>query len=99
MIRGTTPTHTFMIPFDTSRIEDLRISYAQSDREIIVKDKDDCTLEGNTIKVTLSQEDTFLFDCKKTVALQVRVKTLDGTALSSEIITVKVGKCLNNEVL
>ena len=99
MIRGTTPTHTFMIPLHTASIADLRISYAQSDQEILVKKIEDCFLEGNTIKVTLTQEDTFLFDCKKTVAIQVRVKTLDGTALSSEIITVKVGKCLNNEVL
>lgn len=99
MIRGTTPTHIFTLPFDVSLVADLRISYAQSDQEILVKTKADGTLEGNTVKVTLSQKDTFLFDCKKMVMIQIRVLTTDGSALSSDIIYVKVDKCLNEEVL
>jgi hypothetical protein len=99
MIRGTTPTHEFTIPFEVSLIDDLRISYAQSDKEILVKTKGDCTLEGNTITVTLSQEETFLFDCSKNVMLQVRVLTTSGNVLSSDIITLSVGRCINDEVL
>lgn len=99
MIRGTTPTHIFTIPFDTALIADLRISYAQSGKEVIVKTKEEATLDGQTITVKLSQEDTFSFDCSKNVLVQVRVLTLGGEAVSSDVIVVSVEQCLNNEVL
>ena len=31
MIIGTTPTHTFDIPFDTSMVDEVKITYAQDD--------------------------------------------------------------------
>ena len=99
MIRGTTPTHEFTLPFDTSEIDDLRISYGQCDKEIVVKTRDDCRLDGNTVYVTLTQEDTFSFDCKKAIMIQVRVLKMDGCVLSTDVMIDKVGKCLNNEVL
>ena len=99
MIRGTTPTHIFNIPFDTSLIADLRISYAQGENEVVVKTKDDVTLDGQTITATLKQEETFRFDCSKKVLVQVRVLTLGGEAISSDVMTVSVERCLNNEVL
>lgn len=99
MIRGTTPTHIFSLPFEASIIADLRIIYAQNGEEKVVKKLEDCTADGQTITVTLSQEDTFKFDCSKTVQLQVRVLTLGGEALSSEVIIITVEQCLNEEVL
>jgi hypothetical protein len=99
MIRGTTPTHIFTIPFDTALIADLRISYAQCGKEVVVKKKEDATLDGQTITVKLSQEETFNFDCSKRVLVQVRVLTLGGEAVSSEVMVVSVEQCLNNEVL
>lgn len=100
MIRGTTPTHIFTIPFDTALIADLRIIYAQCGNEVLVKTKKDATLDGNTIAVTLSQEETFAFDCgKRVVDIQVRVLTLGGDALSSDIIITPIDRCLNDEVL
>lgn len=99
MIRGTTPTHTFTIPFDVSQIVDLRISYAQGENEIIVKSKSDCLLCENIIQVTLTQEDTFKFDCSKDIKMQVRVLKVDGEVKSSNIKLLTVGQCLNEEVL
>lgn len=99
MIRGTTPTHTFTIPFDVSSIKEVKIIYSQSDEQIICKRAEDCELSGTTIKTTLSQEDTFKFDCKKMVQIQVRVLTKAGQALSSLIQNVTVEKCLDDEVL
>ena len=99
MIRGTTPTHIFTIPFDTALIADLRISYAQCGKEVVVKTKEDATLDGQTITVKLTQEETFNFDCSKRVFVQVRVLTLGGEAVSSEVMMVSVEQCLNNEVL
>lgn len=99
MIRGTTPKHTFTIPFDTSTIDDVRIIYAQGDEQKFVKELADCTLDGNTISVTLTQEQTFLFTDDKLVQIQLRVKTNTGEILSSDVLVVFVGKCLDTEVM
>ena len=99
MIRGTTPTHTFNIPFDTSMVKEVKILYAQDDVKILEKKNGDCTLAGQSISVTLSQEDTFLFDSKKPVEIQIRVLTLGGDALASIPEKVGVSKCLDSEVL
>ena len=99
MIIGTTPTHTFDIPFDTSEVKEVKITYAQNNVSILEKKTVDCTQAGKTISVTLTQEDTFKFDCKKPIEIQVRILTLNGDVLSTIPQTVGVCKCLDNEVL
>ena len=99
MIRGTTPTHTFTIPFNTSNIQKVKILYCQNDELILRKKTQDCTLDGNTISVRLTQEDTFKFNCKANVHIQVRILTERGDSLVSKEIVASVGKCLEDEVL
>jgi predicted small metal-binding protein len=99
MRRGTTPTHTFTLPIAVDNVSEALIVYAQSDEEILRKTVNHCRMDGNTLAVDLTQEETFLFDCKRRVQIQVRVLTMDGKALASNIITTDVDKCLSNEVL
>ena len=102
MIRGTTPTHVFKIPLDVSLIEKLRVSYAQDGKVLITKQNSDqnVTLEGETVKVRLTQEETLLFDHSKSIAyVQIRVKTTGGEVLSSRIMNFNVFEALNDEVL
>ena len=99
MIRGTTPTHNFDIPFDTSMVKEVKVIYAQNDVVILEKRTEDCQLNGNTISVTLTQEDTFKFDCKKHVEIQVRILANNGEVFSSIPHKVGVAKCLDKEVL
>lgn len=99
MIRGTTPTHTFGIPFDTSILKEVKVIYAQDNIALVEKRIPDCLLGDNMIQVTLTQEDTFKFDCKKPVEIQVRVLTRNGDVLSTIPQKVGVAKCLDNEVL
>ena len=99
MIRGTTPTHTFNVPIDTSTIKEVRILYAQDDALVLVKETKDCELGDGIVKTTLSQDDTFMFDCKKCVEVQIRVLTEGGEALASVPVKVSVSKCLHDEVL
>jgi hypothetical protein len=80
-------------------VADALIVYAQSEEEIFRKTASQCHMEGNTLSVELTQEETFLFDCRKKVQIQVRVLTTEGKALASNIITKDVAKCLSNEVL
>lgn len=99
MIRGSTPTHIFTVPIDTKLLTCVHIVYAQNDTVVLVKHTEDCELDGYKITTTLTQEETFLFDCSKNVQIQLRLKTNDNTVLSSEVMTVYVGKCLENEVI
>lgn len=99
MIRGSTPAHIFTIPIQTSLISCVRVIYSQKDKVIILKETEDCTLDGNTITTTLTQEETFLFNCNDYVKIQLRIKTLDGKVMPSEIMRVSVGECLEEEVI
>ena len=97
MIRGTTPTHSFVLPFETSIVKSAKVIYAQSDAVIL--EKASCTMEGNTLSVRLTQEETLKFDCKKNVEIQLRILTEANDALTSDIITIDVARCLDEEVL
>ena len=99
MIRGTTPTHRFTLPIDTGLLRCVRIIYAQNDEVIFIKDTGDCTLEENTIAVTLTQEETFMIDCHKYLQIQIRALTLNDEALASQVLRVEVEKCLDSEVI
>lgn len=98
-MRGTTPTHTFKIPFDVSLVQKAVVIYAQDDIVVFSKETEQCHMNGNEISVTLTQEDTLKLDCKKLVQIQLRVLTTDGTALASVVTRMNVGKCLKDEVL
>lgn len=99
MIRGTTPTHTFTLPFDVSSIQTVKIIYSQDDVAVCEKLTADCVLNGETIQTTLTQEETLRFNCKQPVEIQLRILTTAGEALASVVEKVGVSKCLDDEVL
>lgn len=99
MIRGTTPIHTFEIPFDTYNIDKVNVIYAQDYKQVLKKTTDECELKGNQISLTLTQDDTLKFDSKRNVQIQVRVLTKDGKSLASYIETVVALRCLSDEVI
>ena len=99
MRQGTTPRHTFELPFGVDVIDKVRVIYSQNGINKLIKEKGDCILEGNTVQVNLTQEDTFLFDCRYPVKLQVRVLTIGGDALATEPYSMTVYECLEMEVI
>ena len=99
MIRGTTPTHIFTLPVETALLSELKIIYAQDDNILFCKKANNCEMTKNTASVTLTQDETFSFDCKKPVQIQVRALTVAGVSLSSPIMLISVEKCLDEEVL
>ena len=99
MIRGTTPTHIYNLPFDSSLIKELRIVYAQKNDELFTKTLPDCTASGSEIRCTLTQEETFLFDFNLLVQIQLRILTTGGDVVSTKIFTKSVDECLKEEVL
>lgn len=99
MRRLSTPTHTFTLDIDMMIVKTIRIVYAQGDSVILVKYGDDAQINGNTVSVRLTQEETKLFSASSSVQIQVDVLTTDGDALHSDIIKVSVSDVLSDEVM
>lgn len=99
MRRGTTAPQKLTLPISTDLIDVLEVTYKQGEKIILQKHKDDCELDGNTIKYTLTQEETFLFSHEKYATVQVRMKTNDGDVLGTEIEKVDVKESQSEEVL
>lgn len=97
--RGTTPTHIYTLPFEKELISDLRIKYFQNEREVLTKTREDVNLDGNNISFILSQEETFLFQEGKNALVQLKIKTIDGLVLNSDIIELRIDKSLDDEVI
>lgn len=98
MTRGTTPTHTFTLPdnLKTATFSALYITYAQHGTTVLEKTLDDVTNNNGVLTCTLTQADTLKFEvldqhcgCDK-VDVQVRLKTSDGVAMASDIMSVTI---------
>lgn len=98
MIRGTTPTLVFRLSIDCSALTILNIAFAQGGRIVLEKNLEQCSLDGNTASVTLTEEDTLLFDCNKKVEIQVRAGC-GKTRLASRVIVEDVGRILKDGCL
>ena len=105
MIRGTTPTLEFRLPFSASLIKSAQImvSYVDNYKEVIIeKGIDECVLEGMTISTELTQEETLAFPAPITAEVQLRVVVdRDGkdVTLATDTYKVKVKKLLKDGVL
>lgn len=102
MRRGTTPTITMELD-DNITVNDIAaatLSIAQSEKEVISKNLNDMTADGesNTLTVTLTQAETLLLDRYITAELQLKVKIGDDVT-ASDIIETKVKDIINEEVL
>lgn len=96
---GTTPTHTFTLPFGKEMLSEVRITYIQNKKKIITKEIDDLEIDGNDISLTLTQEETFLFEEGRNVSIQLKIKTTDELVFNSDIIEMRINKSLDNEVI
>lgn len=111
MIRGTTPTHNFTLPFDPPDGAEYRIVYAQGEdyKEKILFEitTGRCNVKDRVISVRLAQSETLLFDCTPVwstgrlapppVKIQVGVQTPGKDILWGKIITTTVDRCLRKD--
>lgn len=96
MIRGTTPTLEFTLPFSTDLIDEAYITVAQYKKPVFEKAKSDCTLNGNTISVKLTQEETLKLKAGAKVEMQIRCLTTTNDAIASEIIVCDAERILKD---
>lgn len=99
MIRGTTPRLEFTLPFDVSQIEKSYITFMQDNMIVLDKTFDDCEAVENMLIVNLTQEETLKLKAGKVVEMQIRVRTISGDALASNIIRVNAERILRDGVI
>lgn len=98
MRQGTTPTIQITInDIDLNEMQNIYVVFEQNGY-ILKKESSDLDIEGNTISVSLSQEDTLNFK-EGTCNIQLRMITKGGVAIASPIKTTKVYRVLNKEVI
>ena len=100
IIRGTTPTHEFELPYPVEIVKNVRITYTQHRGKSFTKTLPDCVLSEGKIEVSLSQEETFSLDASKLVDIEIRLQLTNDKVLRSEdIIRLRVIDSSDNEVM
>ena len=102
MIRGTTPTLHFNLPFKTSIIKSAEIvlKYVDNNKKVIIeRELEDCEVGITSISTKLTQEETLRIPAPSTVSVQLRILTIDDEALATKIHNVSVKKLLKDGVI
>lgn len=100
MIRGTTPTLTFNLPFETSFIKQAYVTIKGDDDEIKVdKPLCDCSVTEKSIAFKLTQEETLSLPPCTLIKIQLRVLTQGGDSLVSEVFKRYVSDVLKEGVI
>jgi hypothetical protein len=99
MIRGTTPTLRFSIPFDADLLEEAYATLSQNDKVVVERSLKDFKVDGRTLSVTLTQEETLKLQCEVKTEIQMRVKTKTGEALASDVYVTDTGRILKDGVI
>lgn len=99
MIRGTTPTLEFIIPFDTSLLNNAHVTLCQNGVVMIDKALHECSCNENKLSVRLTQEETLSLQCDCITEIQIRAKTAGGDVIASNIIREKTERILKDGVI
>lgn len=99
MRRGTTPTHEFVVDVDMTSATALYITYKQREKVVLEKNIDDITVTGTKLMVTLTQEETLMFNINNIVEIQIRAKMDTGEAIASNIIKTSAQRILKEGVI
>lgn len=104
MYKGTTPTYRFIFP-DASAFEDaseVYITFSRADgSEIFTKEGQDLEIDGKSVNVYLTQEETLAFP-DGNIRAQINITYQDGARVKracSQIITIPTKANLKDEVL
>lgn len=101
MIRGTTPTLEFKMPYKACLIEDGYITFSRKGK--VFKDipfsDERVSIQDRLILITFSQEDTLSFNSKAMYSVQLRMLLKGDKAVASNIIAMNIGSILKNGVI
>ena len=86
IIRGTTPTLEFVLPFGTDYLVEGFVTICQRGKVVIDKPLAACRCDENKLTVKLTQAETLALACNCDVEIQIRARTADGEAVASNIM-------------
>ena len=98
MRRGTTPTFNVTCDVNLTGYT-IYLTLEQGTVELTLTPECEATETGCTLAVTLTQEQTLLFNDKMKASMQIRAIDAGGTAIASNIMTVDVGRILKEGVI
>ena len=101
IIPGSTPTHTFELPWDTALVKACRVFYtpAGSEEILIQKDTDALVLKDDTVSVDLTQEETLRFKDLEAVDIQLQILSVNDKSFLSTVKSLGVLPSKATEVL
>lgn len=100
MIRGTTPTLRFLVPYSASEIDSGYITFAQIGKTRLEKAVTAQQITGDgEITLTLTQEDTLALSADCICQIQLRLKLSGGRVAASNIFTSSVDEILKEGVI
>lgn len=86
------------LPFNPGPLEKFTVDIFQHGSKVLTKTDDDCTVEGNTILVELSQNDTMLLSPQR-VALSLRGLYPDGGTVIMDELSCVIDRSSYREVI
>jgi uncharacterized protein YgfB (UPF0149 family) len=100
---GATDIHTFTLPFDLSTVDKLYVTYQQCGQNKLEKmlsdNAEQFSSDGAVLTLTLTQDDTLLFD-EGDAEVEVTVEfSSNGTVSKSEIETLVVERSLKEQAI
>lgn len=99
MRRGTTPTISVDLDFDTDEAQEVWFTIKQGKTEI-TKEKGDIIKTDNGFEVTLTQSETLELDENGPACMaQVRILTPEGKAIASNVVYIDVEQILKDGVI
>ena len=90
IMQGTTPVFSFTLPFESAQVKSFFVTFRQGGENVLEKGLTTCETGEYSLSVTLSQEESFLFDPAKPVLMQVRLADLEGSAFASPVFPLRV---------
>jgi len=104
MYTGTTPTHSFKLPFDTSTLKAIQVIYKQGGMKMTKLYKNNklpsgMSIDGAYVYVRLTEMETNAFSPDSLALCQIRVRTEEDNVIPSKIKQIKVYDSLDTEVL
>lgn len=98
MYRGDTPTYEFELPFDTGTLTKLNVSFAQNEKVLFERSLDEVELEGNIVRLTLTESETLRLSDDEIMEVQLRMG-MGETRKASQTFRIRVQGILKDGVL
>jgi hypothetical protein len=99
IVRGTTPTISFGLPFSTGLLSTAFVTVKQRDKTLIEKELSDCQCDGNILTTQLTQEDTLALKIGVPAQIRLVVKTTGGDRHETKDFVVRVSDTHKDEVI